>query len=176
MSALSLNKSGVEIFMNGLFEGALWQKKVIVIVMMCLSLLWIIKCTNLTPQLITYTAAEQQLALVDELWLNISKLYITEFDKRTFTRLPDLIITGRKKCGTKTLLAFLLQHPHIHGNREEYFWHENMGSFRDDMKAFMGHFSHKNLTLDPKQAFVAKMGMPSIIISHYVIHCHCHAR
>jgi hypothetical protein len=34
-------------------------------------------------------------------------------------RLPDVIIVGEKKCGTKALLAFLLQHPQISGVHQE---------------------------------------------------------
>ena len=113
--------------------------------------------------LTNHTAAEQQLALVEQLRLNLSKRYSAEFDQRPFTRLPDLVVWGRKKCGTKTLLAFLLQHPRIHGNRQEYHWRENLGSFRNDMKAFMGRFSHTNLKLEPNQTFAAKIGMPSVI-------------
>jgi len=34
-------------------------------------------------------------------------------------RLPDVIIVGEKKCGTKALLAFLLEHPQISGFHQE---------------------------------------------------------
>ena len=150
-------KANIRQLLTRFLDDVRWHKKVAVIVLVGLALCWTInRNTN-------DTAADQQLALVKQLWLNISTQYISEFEQRPFTRLPDLIISGRKKCGTKTLLAFLLQHPRIHGNREEYVWHETMGSFRDDMKAFMGHFSHKNLTFEPNQAFVAKMTKGSAI-------------
>lgn len=44
---------------------------------------------------------------------------VENFRKRRNLRLPDLIISGEKKCGTKALQFFLLHHPDIIGKNSE---------------------------------------------------------
>ena len=39
--------------------------------------------------------------------------------QKSYYRLPDLVISGQKKCGTKALQFFLLHHPDIIGTRQE---------------------------------------------------------
>ena len=39
--------------------------------------------------------------------------------EKSYYRLPDLVISGQKKCGTKALQFFLLHHPDIIGTRQE---------------------------------------------------------
>ena len=71
--------------------------------------------------------------------LNLKIVMIPSMEKDKFTHLPDITITGRKKCGTKALLTFLLQHPKIRGCREEFHWHVTNNGFEFDLKAFLGH-------------------------------------
>ena len=56
-----------------------------------------------------------------------NKRYIKAFEQNKWTHLPDITILGRKKCGTKALLTFLLAHPKIRGCREEFHWHAVTG-------------------------------------------------
>ena len=53
-----------------------------------------------------------------------------------FTRLPDVIISGIKKCGTKTIQTFLLSHPKIIGSRSETFYLPYSNSFPRNMAAW----------------------------------------
>ena len=39
--------------------------------------------------------------------------------------IPDITILGSKKCGTKALLTFLLEHPKIRRCRQEFHWHDS---------------------------------------------------
>merc|ERR1719414_913965 len=39
--------------------------------------------------------------------------------QKSYYRLPDLVISGQKKCGTKALQFFLLHHPDVIGTRAE---------------------------------------------------------
>ena len=88
-----------------------------------------------------------------------------EFEKNRFNHLPDIVITGQKKCGTKTILAFLLQHPKILGNREEFSWTDS-NDFNYDLKNFLGHLGaaneNKNIILQPGTLFAAKIGHQAI--------------
>ncbi|CBY07273.1 unnamed protein product [Oikopleura dioica] len=58
-------------------------------------------------------------------------------------RLPDVIIVGEKKCGTKALLAFLLEHPQISGFHQEVHLVDT-GDIIYDLKALLGHFARIN--------------------------------
>ena len=84
-----------------------------------------------------------------------------EFEKNRFNHLPDIVITGRKKCGTKTMLTFLLQHPKIRGCREEYRW-TNTGDYNYDLKSFLGHLGvsneKRNVNWQPGTFMIAKFG------------------
>ena len=46
-----------------------------------------------------------------------------------------------KKCGTKTLLSFLMQHPKIHGPRSEIHLYQtkNETSHKHTMETFLGN-------------------------------------
>ena len=46
-----------------------------------------------------------------------------------------------KKCCTKTLLAFLMQHSKIHGPRAEIHWYQtkNKTSYKNSMETFLGN-------------------------------------
>ena len=88
-----------------------------------------------------------------------------EFEKNRFNHLPDIVITGRKKCGTKTMLTFLLQHPKIRGCREEFHWHDT-GDYNYDLKSFLGHLGvaneKRNINWQPGTFMVAKFGNQAI--------------
>ena len=88
-----------------------------------------------------------------------------EFEKNHFNHLPDIVITGQKKCGTKTVLAFLLQHPKILGNRDEFSWNDS-NDFNYDLKSFFGHLGaknkKKNIFLQSGTLFAAKIGYHAV--------------
>ena len=75
--------------------------------------------------------------LLNKMHADLSNQHVAAFEQDRFTHLPDIVITGRKKCGTKALLTFLLQHPKIVGSREEFHWHST-STFNHDFKAFLG--------------------------------------
>ena len=79
--------------------------------------------------------------------------------------MPDIVITGHKKCGTKAMLTFLLQHPKIVGTREEFHWH-NTWNFNHDFKSFLGHIDmsnkRQNIELEPESFLVTKTGNSAI--------------
>lgn len=52
------------------------------------------------------------------------------------TRLPDIIISGVKKCGTKTVQRFLLAHPKIVGTRAETFYNPSLNNFPRNLGAW----------------------------------------
>ena len=64
--------------------------------------------------------------------------------------MPDIVVVGKKKCGTKALLTFLLQHPKIKGTREEFKWF-GMGNYSNDMKALLGHARERQKFIDWKK-------------------------
>ncbi|CAG5103406.1 Oidioi.mRNA.OKI2018_I69.chr1.g759.t1.cds [Oikopleura dioica] len=70
-------------------------------------------------------------------------------------RLPDVIIVGEKKCGTKTLMTFLLEHPQICGFRQEVHF-VNTGEIVKDLKALLGHYS--SIKNNKSQFLIAKTG------------------
>ena len=72
------------------------------------------------------------------------------FEKSPFLHLPDIVVVGKKKCGTKALLTFLLQHPKIKGTREEFKWF-GMGNYSYDMKALLGHARERQKFIDWKK-------------------------
>ena len=94
-----------------------------------------------------------------------------EFEKNRFNHLPDIVITGRKKCGTKTMLTFLLQHPKIRGCREEFHWHDT-GDFNRDFKAFLGHHGYsyetRSITWQEGSHLIAKFGNKAIWITESI--------
>ena len=67
-----------------------------------------------------------------------------------------------KKCGTKTLLSFLMQHPKIHGPRAEIHWYQtkNKTSYKNGMETFLGNLhrttdrSNTKAPESPKWVFV----------------------
>ena len=90
------------------------------------------------------------------------------FEKNHFNHLPEIIITGRKKCGTKAILTFLLQHPKIFGSREEFHWHDT-GDFNRDFKAFLGHhgysYKQRSISWQVGSHLIAKFGNRAIWIT-----------
>ena len=77
--------------------------------------------------------------------------------------MPDVVITGHKKCGTMAMLAFLIRHPKIVGTSEEYHW-KNTWDFNHDFKAFLGHISinNKNVKIEKGTFLVTKTGNAAI--------------
>jgi len=64
-----------------------------------------------------------------------------------------------KKCGTKSLLTFLLSHPSIIGRRQEYHYF-NTNNFELDFGAFLGQMKPFNATDD--QIVVTKTGFNAV--------------
>ena len=89
----------------------------------------------------------------------IQNIFFEEYRKRSFSRLPDVMIIGVKKCGTKSLLTFLLQHPKISGCRKEFHWHST-GNFTFDLFSFLGKISRTKLTIPDDTLFISKTGLP----------------
>lgn len=59
--------------------------------------------------------------------------------KNRWNRLPDIVVTGVKKCGTKALLTFLLAHPMITGTHGEYYYGPcSIRKFECNLAAFFG--------------------------------------
>ena len=87
------------------------------------------------------------------------------FDENHFNHLPDIIITGHEKCGTKALLTFLLQHPKIRGCRTEFHWHDT-GDYNRDLKSFLGHIGianeTKNINWEPGTFMISRTGNSAI--------------
>ena len=71
----------------------------------------------------------QQIKLRNQMHLTKSKEYINAFETNKWNHLPEITILGKKKCGTKALLTFLLEHPKIRGGRAEFHWHAVTGLF-----------------------------------------------
>jgi hypothetical protein len=61
------------------------------------------------------------------------------------TRLPDIIITGVKKCGTKTIQMFLLNHPKIFGTKSENFSGNLKKNFPEQLAAWFEKMNTKAL-------------------------------
>ena len=70
-------------------------------------------------------------------------------------RLPDVIITGVKKCGTKALQMFLLTHPEITGTRKESFYY-NTNNFLHDFGAYLGQIP---VAKGNRKYFLTKTGL-----------------
>ena len=68
--------------------------------------------------------------------------YFYQPEKRKSTRLPGVIISGVKKCGTKSLLRFLLSHPRLTGDYREYHYNLLMENFEVALGAFLGPMDH----------------------------------
>ena len=106
-----------------------------------------------------------QLDLRKSMHLEMTNEYIAAFEENRFNHLPDIVITGQKKCGTKALLTFLLQHPNIRGCREEFHWHDT-GDFNRELKSFLGHIGianqKRNFNLEPGTFMITKTGNPAV--------------
>ena len=112
-----------------------------------------------------------QRGLRDSMHESVSAQYNRIFDESPFLHLPDIVVTGKKKCGTKALLTFLLEHPKIKGCREEFKWFRT-GNYSYDMKALLGHASNKQKYIEWEphkgQVLLVKMGNAAVwnITSH----------
>ena len=104
-----------------------------------------------------------QRSMRDSMHEEVSARYNRIFDEEPFLHLPDIVVTGKKKCGTKALLTFLLQHPKIKGCREEFKWFRT-GNYSYDMKALLGHASNKQKYIDWKKGdlLLVKMGNAAV--------------
>lgn len=106
-----------------------------------------------------------QLALRNSMHSAMTDKYIAAFEHNRFNHLPDIVITGKKKCGTKALLTFLLQHPKIRGCREEFHWHAT-GDFNRDLKGFLGHIGianeQRNINWQPGTFMISKTGNSAV--------------
>ena len=76
-------------------------------------------------------------------------------------RLPDVIIAGEQKCGTKSLLVFLLAHPDIIGDRKEYHFTDT-GDFLQDFHAFLGQMNTAIDNFDDDKILVSKTGLSAV--------------
>ena len=80
----------------------------------------------------------EELERREKLHRSQSDVYQQAFYEKKFTHLPNVVILGEKKCGTKALLTFLLQHPKIKGCRDEFHWHVSGKGFNHDFRSFLG--------------------------------------
>ena len=80
----------------------------------------------------------KELGKREDLHRTQSEVYQQAFYENKFTHLPNIVILGTKKCGTKALLTFLLQHPKIRGCRDEFHWHASGEGFNHDFRSFLG--------------------------------------
>ena len=80
----------------------------------------------------------EELERREKLHKSQSDVYQQAFYEKKFTHLPNVVILGEKKCGTKALLTFLLQHPRIKGCRDEFHWHVSGKGFNHDFRSFLG--------------------------------------
>ena len=76
-------------------------------------------------------------------------------------RLPDVIIAGEQKCGTKSLLTFLLAHPGIIGDRKEYHFTDT-GHFARDFQAFLGQMHTAVDNFEVGKLLVSKTGLSAV--------------
>ena len=105
--------------------------------------------------------------LASEFILNVDSFLHTETEEIS---LPDIAITGTKKCGTYALLEFLIAHPRIQGpvyKTKEYTFLDT-GRFEIDFAAFVRPMKFKGPATKNKYRLMKIVGFNTLKEKYYL--------